>query len=145
MVSASKVLLPLLIAWTLLWEKEKNKLTKSKPRVYRFKRFSCVWWFLGTETASPTTKKSCPWKSHHRAHKQKLHLLTYWLCFFKFHTTLSEVLLLVNSHLLISTTQWFSALTLEHYMTLNYMPWRIPPWRIWNHFINTVKYFCIIT
>lgn len=120
----------------------------SKPRVYWFKRFGCVCWFLSIDiisTAPPTIREeNCKWKSHQQAHKQILLFLTYWLCLFKFHATLSEVLHLVKSHFLINITHWFSALTLEHYMTLTYMPWRIPPWRTWNHFINTFPYFHMI-
>ena len=50
-----------------------------------------------------------------------------------------------QSHLLVHTTQWFSALILEDYMTLSSMPWRIPPWGTWNHIKNTFPYSHIIT
>lgn len=71
--------------------------------------------------------------------------LTYWLRLFKFLNTLSEVLPLLKSHLLIRAIQCFRALILEHYMTLNHMLCRIPPWRTWDHVINTFSYFCMMT
>lgn len=50
-----------------------------------------------------------------------------------------------QSHLLVRTTQWLSALILERYMTLNSMPWKIPPLGTWNHIKNTFPYSHIIT
>lgn len=88
-------------------------------------------------TASPTiSEENCKWKTQQRAHKQNLYFLTSWLCLFKSHAAVSEVLPPVKSHFLINTTQWLNIMILQYYMTLNHFLWRI-----WNHFINTFQYF----
>lgn len=50
-----------------------------------------------------------------------------------------------RSRLLRNTSQRFTVLILEHYMTLNYVPWRNPPWRTGNHFTNTFLCSQVIT
>lgn len=151
MISVCQVLLPRLLPelFSEKQNKQKNKLISIKTTSLLIQMFHLCLVIPEhghiTSTAPPTIREeNCKCKSHQQAHKQILHFLTYWLCLFKFHVTLSEVLPLVKSHFLINITHWFNALTLEHYMTLTYMPWRRPPWRTWNRFINTFPYFHMI-
>ena len=109
--------LPLIIAPNFSLKRKKKLMSVN---INWLKYIICVWWFLNSETilqqylqlsAEDELQTENPPTSTHL----NLHFLTYWICQFKVYSALSEVSPLVKSHLLINTTQWFSALFLEHY------------------------------
>lgn len=143
----AKYLTLLIIVWTFLWNEEKNKLNSINISLLTQTLHLCLvileHWDT-TSAASPTISGRWTTKEHPlMSTQQNFHFLTYWICQFKVHTTLSEVSPLVKTHFLINTTQWFNVRMLEHYMALNHMAWGAHPWRTWNYFVHAFLYFCI--
>ena len=145
--SCMQITLPLIIAPNFSLKRKKKLMSIN---IYWRKYITCVRWFLSTETilqqylqlsVEDELKTENPPTNTHL----NLHFLTYWICQFKVYSALCQVSPLVKSHLLINTTQWFSALFLECYMILNHMPQRTHPWRTWNPLVHAFLYACTLT